>query len=530
MKALHFPTNKKYLQPVIFFFLLFATAFLGFWWLKISTFYGLGLVNDSYAYVSGAINLLNGNGYSQLSGGGEVTPITHFPPMFSILLALVDLIKIDILFEARLVVLSLFGLNVILVGITLLAITQRYSVSLLGAFLSATSSGFLRTHSMLMSEPLFITLSLISSLCLVVSFRHNRRTWLLIAGVFAGCATLTRYAGLASVVTALLTIYIFRRKVKLVLSDTLFYVLGALPLLISWGLRNQLLTGTVANRQLLWHLPSWSNIELGLFNFLAWIFPRSFLSWLQAQKYFAYALTVFIGFVFLWLVITTLRSLSRDPKPDGKAEAGEKLFVYHLAYVMIYLGAILATMVFFDASTRFENRILAPMEVSFLIVILAALAKWSERRLLYQKILVVVFLVLFTWFWAREGRYSVDFLGQDGQGYASLTWKNSPTIEYIRNLPPEKIIYTNKNTGVFLQTGRNSYRLLSRTDPVTLKPRDNYEDQLAEIRKNILSQKAVLIFFGPDEQTEPEDRAWLEDLRSGLTMFEKFSDSEVYDR
>jgi hypothetical protein len=530
VKALHFPTSKKYLQPVIYFFLLFAIAFLGFWWLKISTFYGLGLVNDSYAYVSGAINILKGNGYSQLSGGGEVSPITHFPPMFSILLALVDLLKIDILFAARLVVLSLFGLNAILVGITLLAITRRYSVSLLGAFLSATSGVFLRTHSMLMSEPLFITLSLISSLCLIVSFLHKRRTWLLIAGVLAGCATLTRYAGLASIFTALLTIALFRRKVKLVLSDALFYVLGALPLIISWGLRNQLLTGTVANRQLLWHLPSWSTIELGLFNFLAWIFPRGFLSWLQAQKYFAYALTLFIGFVFLWLVITTFRSFYRYSQPDGQAEAGEKLYIYHLIYVVVYLGAILATMIFFDASTRFENRILAPMEVSLLIVILGALAKWSERRPLYQKVLVITLLLMFTWFWAREGRYTVELLGKDGQGYASLTWKNSPTIEYIRNLPPEKIIYTNKNTGVFLQTGRNSYRLLSRTDPVTLKPRDNYEDQLAEIHQNILSQKAVLIFFGPDEQTEPEDRAWLEDLRSGLTMFEKFSDSEVYDR
>jgi len=530
VKELRFPTIKKYWQPVVFFILLFATAFLGFWWLKISTPYGLGLVNDSYAYVSGAINLLKGNGYSQFSGGGEISPITHFPPMFSILLALVDLIKIDILFAARLVVLLLFALNVILVGITLLTITRRYSVSLLGAFLSATSGVFLRTHSMLMSEPLFITLSLTSSLCLYISFLHKRRTSLIMAGVLAGCATLTRYAGLASIVTALLTIAFFRRKVKLVLADSLFYILGALPLVISWGLRNELLTGTVANRQLLWHLPSWSNIELGMFNFLAWIFPRGFLSWLQAQKYFAYALTLFIGFVFLWLVITTLRSLYRCSQPDGQADAGDKLFIYHLVYVVIYLGVILATMIFFDASTRFENRILAPMEVSFLIVVLAALAKWSERRPLFQKVLVIAFLVIFSWSWVREGGDTVELLSLDGQGYASLSWKNSSTIEYIRNLPPEKIIYTNKNTGVFLQTGRSSYRVLSRTDPVTLKPRDNYEDQLAEIHRNVIAQKAVLIFFGADEQTEPEDQAWLEDLRSGLTMFEKFSDSEVYDR
>jgi hypothetical protein len=52
-----------------------------------NTRWGVGLRGDSYAYISGARNLAAGLGYSRISGGGEVRPITHFPPLFSLLLA-----------------------------------------------------------------------------------------------------------------------------------------------------------------------------------------------------------------------------------------------------------------------------------------------------------------------------------------------------------------------------------------------------------------------------------------------------------
>jgi len=52
-----------------------------------NTRWGVGLRGDSYAYISGARNLADGLGYSRISGGGEVKPITHFPPQFSLVLA-----------------------------------------------------------------------------------------------------------------------------------------------------------------------------------------------------------------------------------------------------------------------------------------------------------------------------------------------------------------------------------------------------------------------------------------------------------
>ena len=522
---------KKETWKVTFFVVVLAViALVAFWWLKISTPYGLGLINDSSAYVGGAVNLLAGNGYSRISGGGEVKPTTHFPPMFSIILALIGLTGMDIIRAARLVILVLYGINAVLVGISLLVITRRYSISLLGAFLFATSSIFLRVHSMLMSEPLFITLGLLSSLFLALFFYQKHRRWLFIAGLLAGCAALTRYAGLALFLTAVLTIILLRRRLSPILLDALVFLLGAWPLTLAWSLRNRLLTGTAANRQLLWHPPAWSKIESGLFNFLDWLSPDGILTWFQEQKLAAYGFTLLLGLVFLALMVYIWLRLFRDVPASRAEEAGEALLLNNQIYGIVYIGSILATMALFDASTLFENRILAPMEVSFLIVILAYISRWMENRVLVIRVVGILVLLVFAWFWAREGRQMVDILRQDGQGFAGLSWRNSRTIEYIQTLPPDKTIYTNKSTGVFLLTGRNAYAILSRTDPVTQKPRPNYAEELEKLHRDVQERRAVLIFFGADQQTEPEDRAWLEDLRSGLTIFKKFTDSEVYDR
>jgi len=85
-----------------------------------------------------------------------------------------------------------------------------------------------------------------------------------------------------------------------------------------------------------------------------------------------------------------------------------------------------------------ENRILAPMEVSFLIVILAALAKWSERRLLYQKVLVIAFLVIFSWFWSVKADIQLIFLGKMGRDTPVYPGKTQKPLNISEIYQPKK--------------------------------------------------------------------------------------------
>lgn len=61
---------------------LFAASSCALVWAN--TRWGVGLRGDPYATISGARNLADGLGYSRVSGGGEVKPITHCPPLSSI--------------------------------------------------------------------------------------------------------------------------------------------------------------------------------------------------------------------------------------------------------------------------------------------------------------------------------------------------------------------------------------------------------------------------------------------------------------
>jgi len=81
----------------LFLLALLIVAGIGVWAIWYSSPYGFGLVNDSATYVEGATNLLAGNGYVRTSGGGELKPITHFPPLFSLLLAALGMAGFDLL-------------------------------------------------------------------------------------------------------------------------------------------------------------------------------------------------------------------------------------------------------------------------------------------------------------------------------------------------------------------------------------------------------------------------------------------------
>src|SRR5512138_2401152 len=93
---------------VISFLALGLIALLGMVLIIKTTPDGLGLSDDSIAYIAGARSMLAGNGYREawLASNG---PVTHFPPAFSSLLAFFGTFGIDPLRGVRWVNAFLFG-------------------------------------------------------------------------------------------------------------------------------------------------------------------------------------------------------------------------------------------------------------------------------------------------------------------------------------------------------------------------------------------------------------------------------------
>ena len=79
----------------------------------LATRHGVGLGNDSTTYITEARQLLRGHGLSTAMGA----PVTHFPPLFPLLIAAPGLAGVDVMTAARWLNLALLAANVMLIGV-----------------------------------------------------------------------------------------------------------------------------------------------------------------------------------------------------------------------------------------------------------------------------------------------------------------------------------------------------------------------------------------------------------------------------
>jgi hypothetical protein len=201
-------------ERALFLLMLLMLAIAGAVSLARSTPYGLGLVNDSAAYLGGAMNLKQGDGYTRISGGGEIKPITHFPPLYSILIAGISMTGIDIFQAVRILNIALFALSVILIGISVYIISASAPFAIFGASLLAFSDLHLEIYAVALSESLFLVLMLAAYLLLARNINSDRWIWLILAGLMLGLAYLTRYAAVSLWITAILALILLGIKTK----------------------------------------------------------------------------------------------------------------------------------------------------------------------------------------------------------------------------------------------------------------------------------------------------------------------------
>ena len=124
-----------------------------------STPQGLGLSDDSIAYIAGARSILAGNGYREAWLASN-QPVTHFPPGFSSVLALIGLSGLDPLRGTRFLNSILFGANAFLLGIIGRRMTKSQIAGVILALLFAANASLFNAHADAMSEPLYIFFSL----------------------------------------------------------------------------------------------------------------------------------------------------------------------------------------------------------------------------------------------------------------------------------------------------------------------------------------------------------------------------------
>ncbi len=496
---------------------------------------GLGLSDDSIAYVAGARSMLAGNGYREawLESNG---PVTHFPPGFSSVLAFLGLFGLDPLRGTRFVNALLFGINTGLLGILVWRMTPSLTAGLVVALLFVANGDMLQVHTFAMSEPLFIFLSLLSFWMFDLYFELPPSSvgrgiagewwWLVACGAFAGMAYLTRYAGLALAATFIFAICILRTNWKKRFTSIGIFFAGFLPFVLGWALRNRLIAESATNRVFVWHPITADNIQLGKHTFSSFLIPvETWRSALARQPFIIEGLIIFvIGAVLIWTLRWVWIYIAKPRQASalirGGKESREVISFTTGLYIFAYLMAIVASMTMFDAATKFKLRILAPVFVG-LLILLVAFGIWMRKK---QRPLVIIATIFLFGISAYNQYLTFMHWSQGGIGYASFQWYDSEAMAYLRDLPDDVSIYTNEPVAVYLYVGRGAKVLPSRYDSATDQERLGYDESIVNMQNDILQGRAVMALFDEGDNIASD----VERLTAGMHLGFKGQGDSIY--
>jgi hypothetical protein len=488
-----------------------------------STPEGLGLSDDSIGYIAGARSILSGQGYREawLASNG---PVTHFPPGFSAVLALVGLSGLDPLRGSRFLNSMLFGANALLLGIIGWRMTKSQVAGVAAALLFSFNASLFNAHAVAMSEPLYIFFSLAAFLTFAEYFKAGKNYWLVVTGTLVAFAYLTRYAGLALLATFLVALILLRDTWRKKLTSAGIFLASFLPFMIGWVIRNMIVADNATNRTMVYHPLTAENIETGIYNISEFLIPVE--NWrralIQTPNFFLIVAAVLALVLLVWVVT---KGLKKFFQPDS--ELPEILSFTNGLYIFGYLASIFATMLFFDAATKFKLRILAPVYVS-LIILLVLLGHWAwQNRNILLRGLIALLTISIVGLSAYDTSAFVTKLHKGGQGYASFKWYDSDAMAFLRGLPAGTGIYTNQPGPVYLYTGRPTYVLPDRVDAVTGQERGRYEEGVQALHEDVLSGNAVLALFKFGSEDEEVQSVYM-DLAEGLYLGHSSHGDKIY--
>ncbi len=547
----------------MFYLALFAIGLAGSLALYLSSPYGLGLVSDSVAYVNGAENIAAGNGYTQTASGGIYKPISGFPPMLSIVLAPISLLDLDVLKSARLLIVMLFGVDVILVGLLVYRISRSMVFSLFGAALLALSDILLEVYLYLLSEPLFITLMLAAFLFFSFYFDYRRSRWLLLSGLALGLATLTRLPGLWVLASIVLTILIVetdwlaifgrqparpsdramaRRPGRLIqafsrsLKEIVLVLITSLPLILVWVLYTRSLNTGLGNRSLVWHPIPFDTFLEGFKNLLSWLAPKE-PAWLLSivGRFLSGVSLLLVPGLLLYLIWQTWRLFRHRQEPAPVNSATITAFSL-AAHVVVYMALMVVTISLIDASEPMNSRLLSVVYLPLIILFAAVLAwVWQAASRLNGKLtlisrgfigLVCLGIVFSS---VADGLIAIRQLSREGFGYANRTVTGSEAVADIRRLPPV-LIYSNNSDGILLMTGKPATIIPTPIDPVTTLARPNYAKDVALVQQQVLAGQAVIILFDMNNKAKAYRYSIYQTLTSGLPLIKDYGSIQIFGR
>lgn len=406
--------------------------------------WGPGISPDSVGYVAAARSFAAGQGWLSYNGH----PVIVQPTGLATVLGLVALAGPDPAASVGPVNALAVGLTLFACAAWLLARLRSPVLALLGATTLLLFQPLLFVATMAWSEALFL---LWATLCLMAAERYRAGGTagpLVLAGLLAGLACVTRYAG-APLIPAVLVLVALRRgdpwRPRLI-RGALFSVLALLPVGL-WLLRNLVVAGTMFGSR-----HEGTGDVAGVLAESArvvrtWLLPAHGTAGVHGLAVAALAAVVLLAGAGLWAG----RQRRVDPGPWPPLAAW-------LLFGAIYWAFIVAV------KTRIgglEIRYLDPLVVPLIFALLAVLDRAlaaGRAALPFPRVYAAALpLALLLWLGAHPAPMALgyaDLAHRSGvPGYTADYWRDRPIVRALSRLEPDGYVLSNAPDLVYWLTG-----------------------------------------------------------------------------
>lgn len=453
----------------------------------------IGLSNDDIAYVSAARNLIAGNGYTTGAVGEGGNPLTHFPPGYTTLLALVSL-GTDPIARINLLHTFLFAFNTALLGFLVFKTTNRSSLAILITLILFLSSRmFQGIHLMAFSEPPFITCMLLIIWSCAKYIERPRLLWAIIAALLTGCAILLRYVGITLIPALLITLFLSTRPLKFtkqrLVHGATVLSLSILPFLL-WLFRNNIVAETSTNRSIGYHPVTTFALQKMVETMYNFWMPINILGQIPTLKQMVHVLQIVIIvcsilFVALYIIV---RERKEGENHNTFTPFTRASLYFSLTFIFTYLPFLFISITFYDAITPLDDRILSIWHLMLLLTSVISLYHIIKQKGNILAAGILLFLVsFFLLFNINSGATNLMMIRIHGFGYNASKWATA--FEEIDHTHTNGInVYTNS----VLQA-----RLLFNHETFWLPPlkRNDFEAFMSNIKKEVLAGEAVIVII-----------------------------------
>ena len=439
---------------------------------------GVTVSGDSAMYLFSASNLAQGKGLSIFSSGGGLRPLTDVPPLYPSILSLFFSLKLDPLAACRWLNVLLFAASVFLVGSAFrLAAPGSFWLPVAGQFVFLFSPSLWMIFGRVMSEPLFIALSLASLVSLSAYIERPGMAKFILCVSLTASAFLTRFIGISLVTTGVCAIIFFgrgfgqgfRSKAR---SAGLFLIASCLPV-AAWVIRSWMLAGKFTSRQVIFHpVLAVRPLVLAVFQWL----------WFTGGRH---------AVIFLFLAAVAMAaSFFMHYGRDSRRPAA--LTVYSL--FIVFYGIFLAVSAWFvDASVQFNIRHIAPLLPVVLLVVLGA---WHALALQVpvplKHVLTAVSVVLMALFVSVCLKSPPIFWTKDQHRPSSFSSR-------LIALPADSVIFTDDPSELYASSRRWAAPLPQKSFGSTGRKNSRFEENMQDIGRLVLKRPVYAVFFPPSD-------------------------------